>query len=170
MGLTVETGQGLADADAYLSVEEADAYHAAHSASSTWSGAITANKEKAIRLATQFLDIRYGARWCGTRASVDQALDWPRASASDSDGNLLGSTVIPRAVKHAAAEAALRCISSDLMADQSNPSGVKRETTVVGPIETTVEYAMPNGPAAEYPVIDGLLRKIANSAGQIRRS
>ena len=170
MALTVETGSGLAAADSYVSVADADAYHVAHATPAAWTAAITANKEKALRLAAQFLDVRYGACWRGVRASSSQGLDWPRSSVVDADGYALDSTVIPAALKQAQAEAALRALSASLLADLSNPAPVKSQTIKVGPIEKSTEYAVGNGPVAEYQVIDGLLRKLVTSAGELRRA
>ena len=56
MALVVEDGTGKTDADSYLSLVDADAYNLAHSASTDWNGAVEAVKEKALRLATQYLD------------------------------------------------------------------------------------------------------------------
>jgi len=182
MALVVETGSGMANAESYASVAEADAYHVAHSASAVWSAALTADKERCLRLATQYLDIRYGLRWVGLRANLAQALDWPRSSARDVDSSILGgisdcegfvlpSTQIPPAVKAATAEAALRFLSGqDLLTDLSNPAGVRESSVNVGPVTETTVYFQPNGPTAVYQVIDGLLRKLVRTSGELRRA
>jgi hypothetical protein len=171
MGLTVENGSGLSNADSYLSVADADTYYALYSSLAAWATALTAAKERALRLATRFLDARYGRRWIGTRVNAVQALDWPRMGVCDSDGFALDSTVIPQAVKNAVAEAAFRVAAGeDLQADLESSAGVIMESVKVGPIEETKQYSEPDGPLTEYQVIDGLLRRLLRSGNEIRRA
>jgi hypothetical protein len=107
MALIVEDGSGKSDAQSYVSVTDADDYHANHSASTDWSGADTADKEKALRLATQWLDATYHGRWKGVRFSADQALDWPRDSV-ELDGYVLSVSDLPQQLLDATCEMALK--------------------------------------------------------------
>ena len=67
MSLIVEDATGLSTAESYLSVANADTYHASYTGSTAWSGASTGTKERALRRATQYLDSVYGGRWLGER-------------------------------------------------------------------------------------------------------
>lgn len=106
MPLTVETGQGLANADAYVSVAEVLAYATARGLAFT---AATGLQEAAIVRATAYLDARYGARFSGSKLKDrDQALRWPRWDALDAEGILIKSDQVPVEIKHATSEAAIR--------------------------------------------------------------
>lgn len=54
MALIVEDGTGLADAESYLSVADADTYHADRN-NEAWQDYSTAEKEAALRKATQYI-------------------------------------------------------------------------------------------------------------------
>jgi hypothetical protein len=105
VALVVETGLGFADADALISVADADAYHTARG-NSAWTGA-DAVKEPAIRRATAFLSNSY--RWAGGRThGRRQALAWPRGGVVDEEGIGIESNEIPIEIMDACAEIALR--------------------------------------------------------------
>ena len=58
--LVKEDGTGKSDANSYASVADADAYHEGHLYASAWTGATTADKEKALVMATR---LRTATRW-----------------------------------------------------------------------------------------------------------
>lgn len=139
---------GDAAADAYVTLADADSYHADRN-SSDWSALSTAEKEAAIRYATQYVDGRY--RWRGTIADTTQALGWPRDDAEDDEGRTL--TGIPGKLQAAVCELALMHSQEALNAAQ----GPRVVSEVVGPIET--EYADAAGnQGQEYPLVESLLR------------
>ena len=161
MSLVVEDGSGKTDADSYLSVADADTYHTNHSGSTDWSGADTAVKEKALRLATQYLDVRYNGLWKGYRSNVGQALDWPRAYVDDSDGFYYDSDEMPPRIKDATAELALKVIEGDtLLADIKKPGAIKRKRVKAAVVETETEYVGGYNQVKKYPLIDGLIRPL----------
>jgi len=122
MSLIVEDGTGLADANSFASVAEADAYHAGHLYASTWTAAVTGTKEKALMMATRILDS--AAKWVGRRTFPEtQALGWPRELAY-LDGTLLAENAVPMPVKNATAELARLLIGEDLTADPAQ-NGIK---------------------------------------------
>ena len=61
-----EKGTGLANADAYVSVEFADEYFSARG-NQTWAGLGSADKEAAIIKATDYLEAVYFDKWQGER-------------------------------------------------------------------------------------------------------
>lgn len=101
--------------DAYVDLIYADAYWADRN-NDTWSSATNANKEKAIREATQYLDGQYS--FIGTITTIDQPLAWPRNAATILSGNFkfrqIQNNEIPTQVKQAACELALDALSARL--------------------------------------------------------
>jgi len=162
MAIIVEDGTGLANADSYLSVADTDTYHTAHSASTTWSGASTANKEKALRLATQYLDTKYETRWVGTRYSLAQALEWPRTYVVLYDIYSISTTTIPQRLKDACAELALKQISdTDLIPDVTNPGAISSETVSAGSVSTSTTYVGGGkSQVKSYRLVNSLLRQL----------
>lgn len=149
MALTVETGSGLADADAFISEEEADTYHEARG-NTDWTGDFTGDKEAAIRRATAVLN---SYLWQGYRTQGrNQSLSWPRASVVDREGLPIGIDEIPQELKDACAEIAMRELvtPNGLTPDVRLSDSVRREK--IGEIE--VEYSSSNASASAYvPVV-----------------
>lgn len=143
MSLVVENGTGLAGAESYVSVADANAYHFARG-QEAWSDGSTAEKESALRRATTFIDGRYGGRFSGTRANGRvQALLWPRSGATDVEGWAIEG--LPLELVRATAEAALRELASpgSLSPDiavTSAGGAVIRTKVVAGPVEEEIEY------------------------------
>lgn len=156
MALIVEDGSIVAGAESYISVSDADAYHAARG-NAAWTGTDAA-KEALLRKATDYMLQVYGLRWKGDRVSATQALDWPREGV-EVFGFDIDPDVVPDAVANACAELALRAASGDLTPD------VARRTVreKVGPIE--VEYDR-NAPALpDYQAVDNMLAPYLEQGG-----
>jgi len=166
----VEDGTGLSTANSYLSVADADQYNENNSASTDWSGATQANKEKALRLATRYLDVRYDGLWKSFRTNETQALAWPRAYAVDQDGYYWDSDEMPQRLEDATAELALRVIEGDtLFADITKPGTIKSQSVTVGPIQKSIEYMGGYTQVKGYPLIDGLVRPLIKSSSSLER-
>jgi hypothetical protein len=145
MTLTVETGAGLADADALVSLADCDAYHTAQG-HADWTGP-DADKESAIRRATTHLS--RAVTWTGVRThGRAQALAWPRSGCVDGEGNGIASNEIPGEIADACAELALiELATPGALSPVVTPSdAVKSET--IGPI--SVEYALPTASVNEH--------------------
>jgi len=142
MSLIVEDGTGRSDAESYISVADADTYHTKFTASAAWAGAGTADKETALRQATQYLDDEYRGRWKGYPVDDEQALAWPRLDVEDENGYVVDSDAVPEQVQRAAAEMALRALSSgpNLLPDIVERGTVKSIRKKLGPMEKEVEY------------------------------
>lgn len=136
MPLTVETGEGLADADALISLAECDAYHLARG-NNGWTGE-DADKESAIRRASSFMS--HSFRWMGLRRrGRDQALEWPRSGVYDHEGFSIPYTSVPFEIRHATAEVAFRELVSP---GSMNPDFTPQEriaSAKVGPISVTFD-------------------------------
>lgn len=170
MAFQVEDGTGLSDANSYLSIADADAYIADHGNSATWIAATDASKEEALRLSTQYLDIRYATKWLGSRGDSDQSLAWPRASVEDYDGYAVDDESVPSRVEDSTAELALRVIDGDTLYDDiDEPGTIKSESVTTGPITERTEYLAGKSQVKRYPLIDGLIRPLISSGGMIER-
>lgn len=148
MALVVEDGTGLANADAFVSLAYADAYHSARG-NTAWTGTDEA-KEQAIRRATAFLSNAY--RWKGERAQGrDQALAWPRSWVDDIEGHAVSATSVPWEVEQATCEVALRELTTPgtMTPDVTLTDRVRSEQ--VGPLR--VEYLGLTSSDAARPVL-----------------
>jgi len=85
MALTLvkEDGTGKADANAYASVADGDAYHDGHLYATAWSGASADQKAVALVMASRLIDAEY--QFNGTRTTSVQGLQWPRAMCPEPD-------------------------------------------------------------------------------------
>lgn len=106
MAFTVETGVGLAAANAYMTEAEYRAYHADRGNEVT--AQTQAQVETAIVRATDYVDKRFGRRFRGEKLSSEQALEWPRSSAYTDEDFLING--VPALLKRAIAEYALLSI------------------------------------------------------------
>lgn len=158
MALIVEDGTGLADAESYCSVTEANTYHAALGNQAWASLASDTLREQNLRKATNFMRQLYRMAWQGKPTKSTQALDWPRYDVEVND-YWLASNIVPVDVKNACAELALKAISGPLVVDLTQ--GVKSKK--VGPIETV--YDEKSSRHTQYLAVDRLLAPYLNGGG-----
>lgn len=170
MALVVEDGSGLSTAEAYASVAEADAYWALRGVPSAWSSSTTPQKEEALRTAADFLDSEGHLRWKGTRYGAIQRLAWPRDGVSV-DGVGLERAQIPRALKEANIEAALRArtATAGLVPDETEV-GVASESVAVGPIQESKTYRGEKTAATRYEYVHRLLAPLLRTRGAMERA
>lgn len=166
MALTVENGTGLANAESYISVADANSYHNLRG-NTTWLTISTQEAEEALRRATDYMQQVYAGLWYGYKTTDTQALDWPRQDVPKLDtayGNYYLNNVIPQELKNACAELAFRAARGELLADIGQ--AVKREK--IDALE--VEYSEFSPQSKRYPAIDSLLSKfMAQSSSGIFR-
>jgi hypothetical protein len=167
MALVVEDGTGKSDAESYLSVADADAYHTAHG-NTGWTGD-DAVKEVALRLATRWLNATYQARWIGDRFSSGQALSWPREDA-EVDGYVLDAADLPQQLLDATAELALKQVEGDtLFADMSDEGTLKSTTVRVGPITDSKTYQGGSRGIKRYRLAEALVSVLLKPGSQLQR-
>jgi len=129
MALTLvkETGAGLANANAYANAADGDAYHEGHLYATAWVAASAANKDAALVMATRLIDGQF--QFAGWKTSASQALQWPRASCLDPDGEEdLPADAVPKAVVEATCELARELLVADRTAAPEG-EGLKYENT-----------------------------------------
>lgn len=176
MAIIVEDGTGKADAETYISVADADAYHLAR-ANTAWAALLTADKEAHLRKAADHMLQAYRMRWKGSRVTGTQALDWPRAWVVRDDfeqSTLNGSQVIgsrqyypsddvPLEVSRACAELALRSISGELAPDVGQRT-VREKVDVI-----EVEYDRYSSAYTQFRAVDNLLSPFLRDTGGTMR-
>jgi hypothetical protein len=160
MALTIEDGTGVAGANSYISVADAQDYADLRGLSVTITEAL-------LIKACDYLEALRGD-YQGEKTSGDNSLQWPRTGVTV-DGFSIGTDEIPDILISAQAQLACDAYSVDLM-----PRGTGREmieTTVEGAV--SVKYAQ-SGDTAPQPdltaaraLIAPLLRT-ANRGGSLR--
>ena len=169
MTLVVEDGSGKSNAESYISVADADTYHS-NRGNTDWAALTTSEKERLLRIATDYMVAVYRLRWDGYRYVNTQALDWPRIYVPVRDicsvnayPEYVDFDVVPTQVKNACAELALKANTETLLDDLSQ--GTIREK--VGPIE--VEYDKFSPQFKRYLQVENSLSiYFASSANQVK--
>ena len=123
--------------DSYVTVAEADAYHAIRPSATTWAALSEPEKEQRLVAASDYLDSQY--IFTGKKTDQNQPREFPRN----------GETDTPTEIKKAVFELALQdSLTSNASAE------VKREKVDV----LEVEYFQSDNGAIRFGYIDGLLR------------
>jgi hypothetical protein len=157
--MEVEDGEGLADADSYVSLADAAEYCTSHGLTFAISPAAPA--EAALIRATAFIDNRYSSSFPGYRkAGRSQALQWPRAVAYDSEGWLIADDEIPIEVIEATIEAAVRefAVPNSMMPDLER--GGEIQSLRAGSVSIT--YASGAPAETKFSIIDRIMSNILN--------
>lgn len=161
----VEDGTARPDAEVYITVAEADAYHTKRG-TTIWLDQTEAEREQAIMRASDWMVQRYRQKWKGSRVSFVQGLDWPRQGVVIEEAgqfaygtNVLPFNQVPKEVKNACAELSLRA-SIGALSEDTTPQ-VLQET--VGPITTKfAEYA---SQVVTYTAVEGILAPLLKRGG-----
>lgn len=149
--LILETGAGLADANSYADVAEADAYFADREIAA-WSAATAQNRSAALIRATDYIDANYIFR--SVKAVDEQSLENPRYPLD---------TLSPYLVK-ATIELALQLLSIDPFAAVTQRDIVSETTTIEGALTDSKDYSQERVNDA-FPMITKILRNIATRRG-----
>lgn len=173
--LVPETGAVVAGADSYLTLADALAYHNARG-NTAWAALAESAKEAALRKATDYMIQQFRARWKGYRKDGTQTLDWPRSSVYlepfvhgivGTYPFLVADNIVPKEVKEACAELALRAATADLAPDLAR----SKLSVTVGPISTTYDKTDPQ--YTRYRAVEATLRPYitgSSSTAQLMRT
>lgn len=166
MALIVEDGTGLATAESYVSVVDYKAYHVDRGNATEGSDL---DIERRLRLATEYIDIRWGPGVQGDVLTEDQALVFPTNYFTDP---------LPLPLVRACFEYAFYAVSKSLFIDKdmvTDGVGVIQSKRRVGPIETSTLYSGSGlgAPGRKYPKVskaDALMKMLSSVgiAGVIR--
>ena len=176
--ITVEDGTQVAGANAYVSLAELEAYVGTVALPT----ATDAEYERAIILATRYIDGKYRARLKGQRvAPTTQPLEFPRVGVRLVDGAqeyygtdpsfydsqysaYLAIDAIPQEWKDATCELALRALAAPLAADIAPGDRLTRKKIDVLEWEYT-----PGNFQTSYPVVDQLVSRYLRSGSEAVR-
>ncbi len=123
--LIKETGAGLANANSYADLADANAYHDGHLYASAWTAATDAQKSTALVMASRLIDAEF--QFNGTRTVESQSLQWPRTNCLDPDkapnpvltslvllsDPFVPANILPKAVVQATCEMARELLIAD---------------------------------------------------------
>lgn len=170
MALIVETGEGLSNADSYISIADADVYVDSYADDATaWNSTDDAAKERMLKRATQYIDLNYSSRFVGNKCLSTQALVFPRYKVYF-DSYLVPHNTVHQNIKQATVEIALRYLAGDdLLGKQSAGSNIASETKKIGSLAKSVEYVGGKNQRAIYPKINALLRQFLTSSNTLSR-
>lgn len=161
MTLIVEDGTGLANADAYVSLDDCVAYATARGLTFPSSPADAA--EQAIIRATSAIDAMYRSRFPGQRLNGRaQALEWPRKNAYDAAGETVESDAVPVEIVSATCEAAIRELATpgSMMPDLERGGGIR--SLKAGSV--AIEYSGNASALTTYTTINGILSGLLSAA------
>lgn len=114
MALIVETGLGVFNADSYVGVDEADAYHLARG-NELWGTIDPTRKENLLRQASDYITYIFGRAFIGGKAFNNQSLAFPRTQLAYYGNVTLISLGVPVAIREATSELALIAQTTPLM-------------------------------------------------------
>lgn len=140
--LIVETGEIVQDANTYVSLDEADAYHT--KMGNEWDSASEpATYEQALIIAARSLDTLWGGQFRGFIQNNDQSLLFPRTAFYDGTGRLIKRGVMPRVLREAQCELALMVIAGQDVMPSPNTASIKSESVTVDVITKSTTYGSP---------------------------
>lgn len=172
MAFTLETGGGLAAANAYVSVAAFRAYHADRG------NDVLAQPDSAVQIAiiraSDYIDRKNRGNFIGIRLRPPSAqrMSWPRSNAKYRDGtSALG---VPIEVEEATNEYAFRALTITLAPDPTYDDRNQRvtsKTEIVGPLEESTTYSDSGATFKfrKYPEVDALLRDLVIAGNEVRR-
>ena len=128
MNLIIEDGQGIPDANAYVSLSSALAYIPAHLIAE-WTALSDDERIDRLIIASQFIDTTFN--WIGNRKSLEQGLNWPRINVIY-QGFAVPCDTIPKQIKRAVIMALLIILRDGIAVFMSTADApVKREKFAV---------------------------------------
>jgi hypothetical protein len=154
MPLIVEDGTGVATANSYVTLEEADTYFETHPYyADNWAGLGTPDKENLLTAASLQLDGLIN--WRGFISSDTQGLGWPRTGVIDNEGRVIADNIVPRPVKIATFEMAMFASRGDPFAASAS-AGVERLKIDVIELQFASSTVTAPVPAAALLAVRGL--------------
>lgn len=161
--ITVETGAIVPGANSYVSLADADAYHAAMG--NDWDSTTdTETFEQALIVAARSVDTLWGSQFLGSLLSDHQPLLFPRTAFQDTTGRVIARAAIPRALRDAQCEIALLALAGQDVMPFPASGTIQSESVSVDVISRDITYSAPKA-QAEYPGLE----KVALILGPILR-
>ena len=163
MSFIVEDGTKIENANAYITVSEADNYSASVN-NLDWPNLTQTQKQSKIVKATEFID---SLNWStGTKKSREQGLNWPRNYAYDQYGFSIANDVVPIEVKQATTQLSLIAINkTDLNAGSQIVTKEK-----VGSLEVEYSEMFNSGNTDEFKKIKDTLKGLIDKNNDLVRT
>jgi hypothetical protein len=111
MAATINATPGAADANSYLTLQEAQSYAETELSASDWETATNDQRTRALITATRALDL---LSYVGNRSTTTQALAWPRQGFTTGE-KAYTSTEVPTEIKQAQWELALSLLKGTVI-------------------------------------------------------
>lgn len=168
--MIIETGTNVTNADSYVSVSYADAYHTLFG-NTLWSSKTNPEKEMALIHGTRSIELLYGQKYLSIPLYRVQSLLFPRFTFVINGSQVVDAGVIPKQLKDAVCEAALLYTSgANVYPTPNNGMKVKANKVKIGDIEISEEYSKsPEAEAFEnFNKIDVILSPILKKASSSR--
>lgn len=181
MDFVVEDGTDVSGANAYVTVEYADAYFD-NKGLSAWGEMTELAKQHRIVIASQYIDARWFGQFQGDKFYADQALEFPRDAwtRTETDPNTGKETVVPvmpAPLLMACCEYAW-AVDSETMSlavnFETTETGdrIKRKKEQVGTLQTDTEYFNPGSAEgslwATYTLADSLIARLLKQTNVMR--
>jgi hypothetical protein len=170
----VEDGSNVAGSNSYATIAEADDYMNDYkSLPDAWNSALgvtDVQKQIAMIQGTQYVEDLVRGRFKGRATHDDQSMQWPRFGVTDESGYTFDHDEIPKQLKFAVFEAALRARhGTALVPDDTTGGGVKKERVKVGDVDISNEFFV----AKTMPIFPEVTRKLkglVRTAGMLSRA
>jgi hypothetical protein len=160
MTLVLETGVGIANANAYADETTLDTY-----ADDRGITLADGDAEAALVRASQWLDNTYRPRFQGQRVKLRlQGMEWPRYGVADSGGFFVPSDAVPVEIVRATCEAAIRELTEvGSLAPDLDRGGQIKELQA-GSVRLV--YGANASAQTTFQIIDGILASLLGSPSQ----
>jgi hypothetical protein len=162
VALIVETGAGLANANSYVSVADAQAIVVAYGFT------IPNNATKCEEMLTRALQVLEFQAWEGVRSNINvQALCFPRSGVLLSDARVLGANSIPIELKRAQALLAYEIHSGNDPGAAAGPATISEKVDVIE-IQYLASTVRTVTALSDLSLVWGLIAPMLKSAGAYR--
>lgn len=162
MSLVLEEGEGLPDAESFVSVADADTFWADRGIIA-WTGLTEPAKEAALRQGFDYLGLAF--RWPGQPKMVDQRGPFPRGMAFDRSGVAIPENSVPIAVVTANILLAFEATRVNLLQAATVEPALNSKQVKIGPITIQRDYDTGRQPRGlpRFPQVDAVISVIAGA-------
>lgn len=159
--MVVEDGSGVINANSYVTTQSANTYFSERGVTA-WLGT-QLQKEQALIKATDYIEMRFAGKFCGTALTTTQTLSFPRSG--------LSNTMPPELTK-ACCEYALVALAAPLAPNPTRDPNILSERKKLDVLEKDVTYR--NGTQSvlkQYPQADLYISRLicSNNGNRVIR-
>lgn len=162
-----EDGTGRVDAVSFVSLADADAYHALR-VNTAWAAAEEPAREAALVKATDWIVANFGEEWAGVQTFPLGLLPFPRTGlVNPATGYVYELGEMPKAIIYATCELALEALAGALY-NNTNPGSPQVIEDTIGPITTKYNPRNPLDLTIErnFSFVRAILKPLLGSVGR----